>query len=256
MFTPKGKFGWYELMTSDTEAAGKFYSNVVGWTTKDVGNADMAYTTFNVGESGVAGMLALPQHTGWIGYIHVDDVDAHVDKIVEAGGKLLKPAADVPGMLRFAVMADPQGAGFVVFTSNPAMPTPADPPKPPTQGTIGWHELYAADLEPAWEFYAKMFGWTILRDMDMGPMGVYRIFSDGDETKPMGAGGMMTKDPNVPNPAWGFYFNVDGIDAAIERINAAGGKVLMGPHQVPGDSWIVMAEDPQGANFNLVSLKR
>lgn len=256
MFTPKGKFGWYELMTSDTEAAGKFYSNVVGWTTKDVGNADMPYTTFNVGESGVAGMLNLPQHTGWIGYIHVDDVDAHVDKIVEAGGKLWKPATDVPGMLRFAVMADPQGAGFVAFTANPAMPTPADPPKPPTPGTIGWHELYAADLETAWEFYSSMFGWTIVRDMDMGQMGVYRIFSDGDETKTMGAGGMMTKDPNIPNPVWGFYFQVDGINAAVERINAAGGKVLMGPHQVPGDSWIVMAQDPQGANFNLVSLKQ
>ena len=256
MFTPKGKFGWYELMTSDTEAAGKFYSNVVGWTTKDVGNADMQYTTFNVGESGVAGMLHLPQHTGWIGYIHVDDVDAHVDKIVEAGGKLWKPATDVPGMLRFAVMADPQGAGFVVFTSNPAMPSPADPPKPPTPGTIGWHELYAADLEPAWEFYSTMFGWTINHDMDMGPMGVYRIFNDGDDTKLMGAGGMMTKDPNVPNPTWGFYFAVDGINAAIERINAAGGKVLLGPHQVPGDSWIVMAEDPQGAKFNLVSAKQ
>ena len=35
MFTPKGKFAWYELMTSDTQAAGKFYSNVVGWTTHE-----------------------------------------------------------------------------------------------------------------------------------------------------------------------------------------------------------------------------
>ena len=36
MFTPKGKFAWYELMTSDTKAAGKFYSNVVGWTTQQM----------------------------------------------------------------------------------------------------------------------------------------------------------------------------------------------------------------------------
>jgi predicted enzyme related to lactoylglutathione lyase len=256
MFTPKGKFGWYELMTSDTEAAGKFYSSVVGWTTKDIGNADMPYTTFNIGDQGVAGMLAMPQHIAWVGYIHVDDVDAHVDKIVEAGGKLWKPATDVPGMLRFAVMSDPQGAPFVVFTSNPAMPSPADPPKPPTPGTIGWHELYAGDLEPAWEFYSKMFGWKILRDMDMGPMGVYRIFNDAENASPMGIGGMMTKDPNIPAPTWGFYFNVDGIDAAVERVNAAGGKVMMGPHQVPGDSWIIMCQDPQGAGFNLVSLKR
>jgi predicted enzyme related to lactoylglutathione lyase len=42
MFTPKGKFGWYELMTSDTKAAGKFYSDVVGWSTKEMPGGDGA----------------------------------------------------------------------------------------------------------------------------------------------------------------------------------------------------------------------
>ena len=51
MFTPKGKFGWYELMTSDTKAAGKFYSDVVGWTTQEMPADDgPQYTTFNLGE--------------------------------------------------------------------------------------------------------------------------------------------------------------------------------------------------------------
>ena len=36
------------------------------------------------------------------------------------------------------------------------MPTPANPPKPPTPGTIGWHELYAGDLETAWDKSAKV----------------------------------------------------------------------------------------------------
>src|SRR5438270_12597800 len=109
MFTPKGKFGWYELMTSDTKAAGKFYSDVVGWTTKEMPGDGVPYTTFNLGDVGIAGMLALAGHTSWIGYIAVHDVDGHIEKIVEAGGKLWKPATDIPGMLRFAVIADPQG---------------------------------------------------------------------------------------------------------------------------------------------------
>ena len=51
MFTPKGKFGWYELMTSDTKAAGKFYSDVVGWTTKEMSSGEgQQYTTFNLGD--------------------------------------------------------------------------------------------------------------------------------------------------------------------------------------------------------------
>ena len=90
------------------------------------------YTTFNVGNVGMAGMLNNPGHTAWVGYSAVDDVDAHIEKIVEAGGKLLKAAADAPGMLRFAVMSDPQGAAIVVFTPNPAMPLPVrlSPPTP------------------------------------------------------------------------------------------------------------------------------
>ena len=84
--------------------------------------------------------------SAWVGYIAVDDVDAHVEKIVEAGGKLWKPATDIPEMLRFAVMSDPQGAAIVVFTPNPKMPS-LQRPAPPTPGTIGWHELYTTDVE-------------------------------------------------------------------------------------------------------------
>jgi uncharacterized protein len=253
-------FGWYELMTTDTAAAGKFYSSVIGWTTKEMGAPEMPYTVFNVGDYGVAGMLTVPAEaaamgTGpsWIGYIVVDDADAYVAKITAAGGRLCKEPTDVPGMLRFAVVTDPQGAAFVVFHSFPGMTPPANPPKPPEPGTIGWNELYAGDLEPAWDFYSKIFGWTVTTDMDMGPMGVYRIFSDGDATKAMGAGGMMTKPPNIPAPFWGFYIQADSVNAAIERIKAGGGSIVNGPMQVPGGSWVASGQDPQGAMFSVVS---
>ena len=254
MFSPQGKFSWYELMTSDTKAAGKFYSDVVGWTTQDMpGIEGGQYTTFNLGGVGMAGMLHLPQHTGWIGYISVPDVDAHIEKIVAAGGKLWKPATDVPGMLRFAVMSDPQGAAIAVFTPNPAMPSPQRPAAP-APGTIGWHELYTTDIDAGFDFYNKLFGWSKVNDMDMGPMGTYRIFDQGDH-KPMGDGGMMTKAPHIPVSCWNFYFCVDSIAAAVERVNAGGGKVLNGPMQVPGGGWIINAQDPQGAMFCLVGSK-
>ncbi len=254
MFTPKGKFSWYELMTSDTKAAGKFYSDVVGWTTQEMPSpGGDPYTVFNLGKVGVAGMLHMPQHTGWVGYITVDDVDAHVEKIVEAGGKLWRPATDIPGILRFAVMSDPQGAAIVVFTPDPAMPSPQRP-APPAPGTIGWHELYTSDLEGGFAFYNKLFGWTKVSDMDMGPMGVYRIFDEGDH-KEMGDGGMMNKDLQIPVSAWNFYFHVDSITSAIERVKSGGGKVLNGPMQVPGGAWVIQGQDPQGAMFALVSDK-
>jgi uncharacterized protein len=251
MFTPRGKFAWYELMTSDVEAAGKFYSDVVGWIAQKVPGNEPQYTTFNIGGAGIAGMVQMSGHTGWIGYVAVDDVDAHIEKIVAAGGKLWKPATDVPGMLRFAVMSDPQGAAIVVFSPHPAMPSP-ERPASPTPGTIGWHELYTTDLEGGFEFYSKIFGWTKVSDMDMGPAGTYRIFDQGDH-RPMGDGGMMTKAPHIPASSWTFYFNVDSIKAAMERVKAGGGQILNGPDQVPGGGWIMQGQDRQGARFALFS---
>jgi len=210
-----------------------------------------AYTVFNIGGVGMAGMLKMEGHTTWVGYISVDDVDAHVEKIVEAGGKLCQPATDIPGILRFAAMSDPQGAAIVVFTPNPAMPSP-ERPAPPAPGTIGWHELYTTDIDAGFDFYNKLFGWTKLTDMDMGPMGVYRLFDEGDH-KQMGDGGMMIKGPQIPVPSWTFYFSVDSIGAAVKRVQSGGGTITNGPMQVPGGGWIIQGMDPQGAMFSLVS---
>ena len=112
--------------------------------------------------------------------------------------------------------------------------------------------LNVNDIGQAVAFYSKLFGWTKVSDMDMGPMGVYRIFDEGDH-KEMGDGGMMTKAPHIPVSCWNFYFNVDSIGAAVQRVTAGGGKVLHGPAQVPGGSWIIQGQDPQGAMFSLVS---
>jgi uncharacterized protein len=252
MSTPSS-FAWYELMTTDTAAAGAFYSSVVGWTTRDVGGAAMAYSTFNIGDTGIAGLMTLPEGAGpmpaWIGYIHVPNVDASVAQVVAAGGTLHRGPTDVPGMLRFAVMIDPQGAPFVLFTSDPRMPSSPSRPAAGSPGTIGWHELMAGDGAAAFDFYSSQFGWSKGEVHDMGPMGLYQIFA----IEGVPAGGIMTKPPTIPGPFWNYYFNVDGANAAIERIKAGGGTVVNGPHQVPGGSWIVQGTDPQGAFFALVS---
>ena len=252
MSTPACSFGWYELMTTDTKAAGKFYADVVGWTPREMKDGPMPYTTFNLGEVGMAGMMKLPEDAGpmpaWIGYIHVPDTDGYVERVVAAGGKLHKGPIDIPEMLRFAVVIDAQGAPFILFTGNPKMPTPPRP-APGTAGTIGWHELMAADGASAFDFYSGLFGWTKGEGHDMGPMGVYQLF----DINGVSSGGMMTKPPEMPVPFWSYYFNVDGIKAAVERVKAGGGKILNGPMQVPGGQWIIQGNDPQGAFFCLVS---
>jgi predicted enzyme related to lactoylglutathione lyase len=249
-----GKFCWYELMTTDPIAAGAFYTRVTGWNMEDSGHPDMAYFLFKVGGQGVGGMMALPEEArmagarpGWLGYILVHDVDAAVAKLQEAGGAVRRPAADIPQVGRFAVVADPQGATFVLFRNIGDQD--ASPPPAATPGRIGWHELHASEREGAFNFYASQFGWTKADALDMGgPVGIYQIFAIND----VPAGGMMNKMEGLPVPFWLFYINVDNINAAVTRVTEAGGQILNGPHEVPGGSWIVQGLDPQGAMFALV----
>ncbi len=248
-------FFWYEVMTTDPKAAETFYRAVVGWDTQDAGAG--GYTLFTVAGRGVAGLMAIPEDARqagvppvWMGYIHVEDVDDMAARIAQEGGKLHKGPIDVPGVIRFAVVSDPQGAGFLI-----AKPMYAAPPPPPagTPGTVGWHELYAGEWKSAFSFYEKLFGWTRADAHDMGPMGTYQLFATGGAP----VGGMMTKPPHIAAPPhWAYYINVAAIDAAAARITTAGGAILNGPMQVPGGQWIVQAVDPQGARFNLLAPER
>lgn len=249
-------FFWYDLMTPDTQAAAKFYGQVVGWTTQDVSQAGHTYAVFQREGAGVAGLMPVPKEMGgqaqpvWFGYVAVDDVDAMAKRIQAEGGTIHRGPMEVPGVIRFAVVSDPQGAVFLIAKGLDPHPMPKLPPGTP--GTIGWHELYGRDWKGSWGFYEKLFGWTKDRALDMGEMGTYQLFATGGDAM----GGMMNVPPEAPGPFWGYYINVDAIDSAIERVKKNGGKVTMGPHEVPGGSWIVQATDPQGAYFALVAPKR
>jgi len=254
------KFIWYELGTTDTAAAERFYKSVIGWGAQDSGVKDEAapdktYTIWSAGEIPIGGLMALPPEAraaggrpGWVGYIGVDDVDAMAGRVKQAGGAVYFGPADIPTVGRFAVVADPQGAKFTLFKGFGEKPMPAAAPGVP--GTIGWHELATSNSQAGWDFYSGLFGWTKGEGFDMGPMGTYQLFLTGD----MPVGGMMTM-PDKP-PAWLFYVNVDAIDAAGARVTAAGGQIIHGPQEVPGGSWILQCLDPQGALFAMVAPKR
>jgi predicted enzyme related to lactoylglutathione lyase len=249
-------FVWYELMTTDMKAAEAFYGAVVGWSGQAFNQADINYTVMSAGDKMVAGIMTLPAEVcatggrpGWVGYIGVDDVDAATASVKQAGGAVHRAPADIPNIGRFSVVADPQGAVFMLFKpmGSDNSPAPAGTP-----GHVGWRELYASDWQNALDFYGKQFGWTKAEAVDMGAMGIYQLFAAGG----VPIGGMMNKPPAIPSPVWLYYFNVEAADAGAARVSKNGGQVLMGPHEVPGGSWIVQCMDPQGAMFALVAPKR
>ena len=258
MPAPRGKFIWYEVMTDDTKACADFYKNVIGWNAADFPMQDGSdYTVFSQGETMVGGLMKIPPEACamgvkpcWSGYIAVDDVDAEAKRIVAAGGKITREPADIPNVGRFAVAADPGGAIFLIFKPSSDETPTAHPPMAP--GFIGWHELYAGNLDREWDFYAKLFGWTKAQSMDMGAMGVYQTFAiNGVES-----GGMMKRPSEMPASFWNYYLGVDSVAAAAERATKKGAKVIRGPLEVPGGAWIIQALDPQGAFFSLISVTK
>ncbi len=253
-----GKFVWYDVMTTDIKAAETFYRNAIGWESRDSGMGGEPYTIFSAGQTMVAGLMPIPEQLRsngarpcWTGYIGVDDVDTYVSRVKAAGGEIHRPPQDIPGIGRFGVVADPHDAVFILFSASGGEAPP--PAAPGTPGQVGWHELQAGDAEADFAFYAGLFGWTKSGEgVDMGPIGRYQMFATGDQP----VGGIMNKMPEVPRPFWLYYFNVDAVDAAIDRINRGGGRVVHGPLEVPGGSFIAQCLDPQGALFAIVGSRR
>ncbi len=250
-------FVWYDVMTTDVKAAEAFYSKVVGWRTQDSGIPGQPYTLLMNGDVSVGGIMAIPDENKgmppmWMGYIGVDDVDAYALKVTAAGGRIWKGPQDIPGVGRFAVAADPHGAGFILFKGN--LETPPEPAPFMAKGHIGWVELHAGNLDEAWAFYSGLFGWQKGFAHDMGETyGLYQTF--GETSEGLGMGGMMTKMPNTPMPNWMYYFSIGDIEAGAQRVKDNGGTVLMEPHEVPGGTWIAPCMDPQGATFALIGEK-
>lgn len=245
----RGRFVWHELMTTDTDAASDFYSRVVPWKTEDSGMP--SYSLWMSGKTRAGGLMALPQEDGaatpphWIIYIGTPDVDATVAEAEKLGGKILKPASDIPNVGRFAVLSDPQGAAFAVF--NPSSVPDEGVGPGGGVGDFTWHELATTDTDAATSFYVDLFGWTKGPAHDMGEF-VYQIVEHGGAQ----VGGIYKVRDNSTPPNWLSYVRVADAAKAANAVKDAGGRILNGPMEVPGGSWIVQALDPQGGAFAIV----
>lgn len=253
MSNPVSKFVWYDVMTTDMDAAEKFYSAVIGWTIRDSGMPGARYTLLMDGDRMIGGIMPIPPDAAaqgvqpaWMGYVGVTDLDAKAKELSAAGGTVHRQPTEIPGVGRFAVVSDPHGAGFIIFQPNAGQQAELAPFMTPK--TIGWHELHGGDREADFAFYSKLFGWTKVEDNDMGPF-VYTTFATGGD---MAVGGMMTKMQESPVPHWTYYISVADFDDALQRVVDNGGTQIMDPMQVPGGMWICPCTDPQGAHFSLI----
>lgn len=242
--TVRGRFVWHELATSDASAAHTFYEKALGWKTQPFEH-DPTYFMFAAPSGPLGGSVALSdgESSGWIPYIGTTDIEATVAEAVRLGATAKKEVTTIANGGSYAVLTDPQGADFGLYAS-PDEPGEEEEPK---RGEFSWHELATSDGRAAVEFYSALFGWELVAEHDMGPMGMYSMF--GREAGAAPLGGIYNKSPEQPGSAWLGYVRVKDLDRTVKKVKSGGGTLVNGPMEVPGGDWIAQFLDPQGAPF-------
>lgn len=237
-------FCWYELRTTDIEAAQAFYTDVVKLDIRvEAGRRSLRVRGQLVGE-----VLTLPERAAaqgapshWLGHISVADVEASARRFVASGADRLGPLRQSADGTNVAILRDPLGA-VVALTSRTRLEA---------RLRLAWHELHTLDHQQAFSIYADLFGWQPTETLDLGPeVGTYQMFS-WQGTAPS-VGGMVSSArlPGI-HPHWLFYFEVDDLDRSLAETVSHGGRVLNGPLVMPSGARVAQCEDPQHAVFAL-----
>ena len=114
-------FVWHELITTDRKKCGPFYSELFGWTCRDVDMGPYTYTVFQEDGKDVAGMIdpltsySRAHRPWWSGYIAVEDIEGCVDRIKMLGGEEITTIDEIPDVGRVCMVADPSGAPFCLM---------------------------------------------------------------------------------------------------------------------------------------------
>lgn len=131
--------------------------------------------------------------------------------------------------------------------------------KMPQHGEFCWNDLATGNIEGSKKFYGELFGWQF-KDGNEGGMSYSEISLDGKNS----FGGMwdtnqacegQAADYTPPPPHWMSWVAVDDVDAIAAKVEELGGKICVPPTDIPNTGRFVVANDPSGAVFSMITLK-
>ncbi len=245
-----GSFCWADLVAKELGVARDFYTSLFDWTFEDRPMTDESvYTIFSKDRNQVCamfemfpGMLESGHPSFWQSYVAVESVDETVKKTVELGGQIPHEPCDVFDAGRMAMIRDP-GEAFLCLW-QPKAHKGADVMGEP--GALIWNELITKDVDRTGAFYGELFGWkSVVTPSPSG--GDYTVFMSGEEPR----AGMLELTPDMGGmpPHWGVYFQVESLDAALDKAKRLGGQDTFPPMEVPDVGRFGGIMDPQGACF-------
>ena len=245
---PPGTISWTDLETSDQEGAKTFYGRLFGWEYEDMeAGEDAIYSMAKLNGRSAAAMSGqragdaekgIPPH--WNLYVTVEDLDATVGKVAEAGGQVFAEPFDVMDVGRMAVIAEPGGAALCLW--EPGTSIGAEVVNEP--GAMSWADVATTDAPAAQAFFSAVLGWRFESMSEAPP---YWVIFNGERSQ----GGMTVPPPGVPSN-WFPYFVVENVEAAAQTAQETGGTPFLGPIDVPGGGRFTLIADPQGAPFGIL----
>jgi predicted enzyme related to lactoylglutathione lyase len=240
-----GMFCWWELATSDGNAAKRFYSDLFGWTANEYPMGDQPPYVMLQKDGRDVGALYENKNIppNWLPYVAVASADDAAAKAKSLGAKLMSDPFDVFDAGRMCVVADPEGARIALWQPNkhPGAGVMGEP------GSFCWSELMTRDAARAMDFYAALFGWTIKKSPE------YNEIHIGEQP----VGGIMPMPRDVPPqvPAhWTSYVMVADVDGSVKKLQGDGGGVIVPPTDIQKVGRFAVVHDPQGASFALYKM--
>lgn len=247
---PAGTPCWVEITVGDLARSQEFYASVLGWEFEDSGPDYGHYNNALVGGRRVAGMSP-PMEGGedwpktWTTYLATDDVEATAQRAAEAGAQAVLEPMDIAAFGRMGLWVDPTGAAFGAWESGGHTGYDAHN----EHGAVCWVDLVTSDLRLAKSFYRNVFGLTY-EDLAVTDIG-YATFTPPGAQWP--AGGMGDQqDGDTVGPRWCVTFQVDDVDAAVQRVLDAGGSVAGEPFELEFGR-IATVAGPDGEELSLMT---
>jgi predicted enzyme related to lactoylglutathione lyase len=248
----QGEFCWVDLSAKDLEAQTRFYEGLFGWTHMDLAtDVGPIYREFfaegalvSAGSTMNPELLTMGAPSQWLTYVAANDVDTLTQRAVDLGGQVSMPAMDVMDQGRMVGLMDPTGAPFMLWQAGEHRGAE----KFMEAGALSWSELDTRDVERAKSFYADLLGWQF-QELQ-GPPPYWQIEIDG-----IGEGGIMAIGGDMPADmpsSWLVYFAVEDVNASAEKVRELGGRIFIGPTEVPGMLSYAVCVDPQGAVFAIM----
>ena len=253
-----GTSTWLDLGVHDLGAAKTFYTGLFGWTFEDLGEDLGHYHLIRNNGALVGGIMDVSGMTcpdggeyspEWGVFLAVEDVDARLERVTDAGGAVVAAAEDVGRSGRMGLALDPAGAMIGLwrarelegyeFTGSPGSPV--------------WVELMTHRFDDACDFYTAVFDADLVAMSEPMDDESFRYVTNGSqETASWGMGdatGIMPEEA----AGWRVYLGVEACDAAAEKVRELGGRVLAGPVDSPFGR-IATVADPEGASFQICAM--